>query len=314
MLRWPIAAKAPSSHRGDRDEDHDLLPLRGDAGKGHDRGAHEHGDARDLGRGGKERRDRRRRAFIDVRRPHMERHRRDLEAEAGEQEDDAEDQPDAAVRGRLRDAGKAHRAGEAVNQRRAIEQHSRGQRAEHEIFKPGLGRTQLVAMARGDDIKRQAHQFEAEIERDQVGRRYQHQHAERREQDEHGIFETLLAFLFCVIERHGDRGGRADQRQDFQKSREIIDDEAAAEGRQRAFGKKQQYDAGDHQQRDRRDIDDPARVLAAKHAQHQQRHGAEPEHEFGQRAERAWEAGWRSLLSWPHLPNAAVCTALSACW
>ena len=57
-------------------------------------------------------------------------------------------------------------------------------------------------MARGHDVKRQAHQFEAEIERDQVGGRDQHQHAERREQDQHGIFEPLLVLALLVIERH----------------------------------------------------------------------------------------------------------------
>ena len=97
MLRWPMAANAPSSHRGDGDEDDDLLPLRGDAGKRHDGDAHEQGHAGDLRRGGEERRDRRRRALIDVRRPHVERHGGDLEAEAGEQKNQAEDQPDAAV-------------------------------------------------------------------------------------------------------------------------------------------------------------------------------------------------------------------------
>ena len=59
--------------------------------------AHEHGHRGDLRRGGEERRHRRRRALVDVRRPHVERHGRDLEAEAGEQEHQAEDQPDAAL-------------------------------------------------------------------------------------------------------------------------------------------------------------------------------------------------------------------------
>ena len=45
---------------------------------------------RDLGRGGEEGGDRGRRAFVDVRRPHVERHRADLEGEAGEDEDEAE--------------------------------------------------------------------------------------------------------------------------------------------------------------------------------------------------------------------------------
>ena len=92
MLRWPMAAKAPSAIEAMETKTTICCHCAGDAGEGDDRGAHEHGDAGDLGRGGEEGRHRRRRAFIDVRRPHMERHRRDLEAEAGEQEDEAEDQ------------------------------------------------------------------------------------------------------------------------------------------------------------------------------------------------------------------------------
>ena len=73
-------------------------------------------------------------------------------------------------------------AGEAVDQRDAVEQHAGGQRAEHEIFEARFGRAQVVAVDRGDDVERQRLQLEAEIERDQVvGRDHQH-HAERREQ------------------------------------------------------------------------------------------------------------------------------------
>ena len=43
-----------------------------------------------FGGGGEEGRDRGRRAFVNVGRPHMERHGRNLEAEPGEQEDEAE--------------------------------------------------------------------------------------------------------------------------------------------------------------------------------------------------------------------------------
>ena len=141
-------------HRGDGDEDDDLLPLRQDGGEGDDDGPHQHAHRRHLGRRGEEGRHRRRRALIDVRRPHVERHGRDLEGEAGDQEDEAEDQPD---RGHGRaidggDAGEGDGAGEAVDQRGAIEQHAGGQRAEDEIFQPRLGRAGVVAVDGGDDI------------------------------------------------------------------------------------------------------------------------------------------------------------------
>ena len=54
--------------------------------------AHQQRDRRDLRRGGEEDRDRRRRAFVDVRRPHVERHGGDLEGEADQHEHDADDQ------------------------------------------------------------------------------------------------------------------------------------------------------------------------------------------------------------------------------
>ena len=259
-----------------------LLPFRRDAGKRHHRGPHEHGDAGDLGRGGKQRGDRCRRALIDIGRPHMERHCRNLEAEAREKKHEAEDQADAAMRRRLRYADEGHGAGEAVDQRRAVKQHAGRQRAQDEIFQAGFGRAQLVAMACGRNIERQAHQFETEIERDQVGRRNQHQHAERRQQHQHRVLEPFLPFALGVVDRHGDCRGRAEQRQDFEKSGEVVDHETAAEAHKLAFGQQQQDHAGHDQKRDRRKVDDPHREAAAKRADHEQRHGAERQHDFRQ--------------------------------
>ena len=143
-------------------------------------------------------------------------------------------EPDAARVRRLGDAGEAHRAGEAVDQRGAVEQHAGGQRAEDEIFEAGLRRAHGIAVDRRDHVERQAHQFEAEIERDQIGRRDQHQHAGGRQQDQDRIFELLLLLAREIVERHQDRDGRAGQREQLEEARERIDDEAAAEGRELA--------------------------------------------------------------------------------
>ena len=104
------------------------------------------------------------------------------------------------------------------------------QRAEHEIFQPGFGRAHGIAVDGGDHVERQAHQLEAEIERDQVGRRDEHHHAGGREQDQDRIFEPLLALALEIVERHQDRGGGADERQKLEEARELLDHEAAAEG------------------------------------------------------------------------------------
>ena len=284
--------------------------CRGDPGKCHHRGAHEHGDARDFRRRGEKRRDRRRRAFIDVRRPHVKRHRGDLEAEAGEQEHDAEDQADAALPGRPRDAGEVDGAGKAIDQRSAVKQHARGQRAEDEIFQAGLGRAQRAAVACRHDIERQAHQFEAEIKRNEVGRRNQHQHAKRREQDQHGIFKTLLRLAPGVIDRHGNRGGRAEQRQNFQETRKFVDDEAAAESHQLTGRQHRKDHTGEREQHDRGAVDKAAGVGGPIHAHEQKRHGANAEHNLRQERDQVGK------LCGVHRVTAlrpAACTAPTAC-
>ena len=119
MLRLADRREGAEHHRGDRDEDDDLLPVGRDRLEGADGDAHEQRHRRHLGRGGEEGGDRRRRAFIDVGRPHVERHGRDLEGKAGKHEDQAEDQAELALgaaerRGDLLEAGVA---GVAVDQR-----------------------------------------------------------------------------------------------------------------------------------------------------------------------------------------------------
>ena len=58
-------------------------------------------------------------------------------------------------------------------------------------FRPASEARSIIAVEGGDDIERERHQFEAEIERDEIIRRDQQQHAERREQDQHRKFEIV---------------------------------------------------------------------------------------------------------------------------
>ena len=96
-VRLADRGEGAEHHRGDRDEDDDLLPVERDRLEGADGDAHEQRHRRHLRRGGEEGRHRRRRAFVDVGRPHVERHGRDLEGEAGQHEDQAEDQAELAL-------------------------------------------------------------------------------------------------------------------------------------------------------------------------------------------------------------------------
>ena len=120
-------------------------------------------------------------------------------------------------------------AGEAVDQRGAVEQHARGERAEDEVLQPGLGRAHVVAVEGGDDVERQALQLEAEIERDQVvGRDHQH-HAERWRAGPARGTRSGRCLALDVVQRRSAGERRADQHQHLDEDGEGVDDEHAAE-------------------------------------------------------------------------------------
>ena len=227
--------EGPEAHGGDGERAHHLLPLRADAAEGTERDAHQQRDRGGLGRGREESRDRRRRALVDVGRPHVEGHRRDLEGDADEQEHEAEDQADVLRRprrlGHRGDRGKARRAGEAVDEGGAVEQHARRQRAQQEVLEARLAGAQIVPADRRHHVERQALQLEAEVQRDEIVGRDHHHHAGRRQQHQHRVFEPLRLDLAHVVERQEQRAGGGDQRQRLHEAGEAIDDEAAVEQR-----------------------------------------------------------------------------------
>ena len=247
MFFWPIAANDPSAIEAIETNTTICCHCSVMPGKRRQRHAGKDRERRDLRGGSKESRNRCRRTFIDVGRPHVERHRRNLEAKPGEQEHDAEHDTDAAGLGRSRDAGKADRAGKAIDQRGAVEQHARGQRAQHEILQACFGRFGVVAVGGGDHVERKAHQLEPEIEHDQIARRDQNHHAERRKQHQNGIFEDAPGRIGQKLRREEKCRGRTDQRQNLQEAGEVVDDEATVEGRQLAGRQRQFQDANDHE-------------------------------------------------------------------
>ena len=119
MLRWPIAAKEPSTIEAIEMKTMICCQSGAIGSKALDGDAHEQRHRRHLRRRGEEGGDRRRRALVDVRRPHVERHGRDLEGQAGEHEDQAEDQAELALAAAERggDLLEAGAAGVAVDQR-----------------------------------------------------------------------------------------------------------------------------------------------------------------------------------------------------
>ena len=82
----PNRGKGAQQHRGNGNKGNNLLPLRFNAGEGLFDDPHKQRDGSDLGTGRKESRDRRRRTFINIRRPHMKWYGRDLERKPREDE------------------------------------------------------------------------------------------------------------------------------------------------------------------------------------------------------------------------------------
>ena len=94
-------------------------------------------------RGGREERgDRRRRAFVDVGRPDVERHRGDLEAESRASSMMPNISASFVMRVDMaaRDVEQVERAADAVDQRDAVQQDRRAHRAEDEVLHRRLGR------------------------------------------------------------------------------------------------------------------------------------------------------------------------------
>ena len=153
----------------------------------------------DLGARGHERRHRGRRALVDVRGPGVERADRGLEHQADdEQRQPAEQQSVRAGRARRGggDLGKPHRAGVAVEQREAVEEERRRERAEQEVLDRRLLREQPASAGQpAHQVQRQAEHLERDEHRQQVvGRDEGHHPAEReqRERDDLGLHRRRL--------------------------------------------------------------------------------------------------------------------------
>ncbi len=213
----------------------------------------------------------------------MERHRRDLEAQAGEQEHEAEGERQAALPRGFRNAGEAHRSGRAIDQRGAVQEHAGRERAKDKIFQSRLGRAQTLAVDRGDHVKRETHQLETEIERDEVPCRNQHEHAGGREHDQDRILEAPPLRLPHELARQDDGGGRSDKSEELEEAGIVVDDEAAAEGRGPARRHQRDEHARGDEQKHRRAAHEAGRLVAAIRPDDEEDQRAKRENDLGQR-------------------------------
>ena len=167
------------------------------AGKADGKHLEEDEEAGDLGAGGDERRAGCGRALVDVRRPEMERRGGDLEAEADRRGDDGDQQQRIQRRtgGRVDRGGNARQAGgvrQAVEQAEAEEQKGRRHSAEEEIFQRGFRGSRALLVERGEDVEREAQQFQRDENHQQILGADEEHHADGREQDEQNEFADVV--------------------------------------------------------------------------------------------------------------------------
>ena len=308
-------------HRHDRKRRDDLAPVADDMAEGVEDQPRDQRHGRDLGCGGKKGGDRRRRAFVDVGRPHVERHRRDLEGQPDQHEHQTEQHAQRQVTGihGADDALEAGGADKAVNQRGAIKKQARAERAQHEIFQAGLGRAHRVAPHRSHDVKRQRLQLQTHVKDQQITGRDHDHHADDRQGDDDRELEPQHVAALHVVGAHREHGGGGNQHHHLGKAREAVVDEHAVEGRLIDATAKTHH-GGDHQKgRDRGPEQGPRQRVLAKIGPDKQRdQRITREHRLGQNG-REIERGHPGPLSdWPaprrRVPRAGFGDSGSADW
>ncbi len=182
-------------HRERGDDRQDVLPVETKVRHADVEDPREDREGRGFRCRGEKRRDRSRRAFVNVRSPHVERHRGDLEAESRAEQHDAEHQ--RVVRDQrghgVGDAQQVERAGDAVDQRDAVQQNRRAHRAEHEVLHRRFGRLLFVLEVAGEDVARQRHQLEADVDRGEMDARGHEHHAAEGEGHERVVLPGGVA-------------------------------------------------------------------------------------------------------------------------
>ena len=262
-------------HRDRRDHPEQRRPVGRHAAQGHREHADQGREGAGLGPGRDQRRHARRRALIHVGHPHVKRHRGDLEAEPDHQEPEAGDEQRVTWSGsdRRRDPVQVRRAGGAVDERDAVEQERRGERAEEEIFHRRLARGELPLEHARQDVERERHQLEGQEHDDQVAGGGQQHHAGRREEHQRPVLARLGAGAAQVVhrEQHDEGAGVADDH--VEEQREVVEhDHVAERAPRRAPPRERRQERPDHAgERDHR------RQLARQRA----RNDVEHQHDCG---------------------------------
>jgi hypothetical protein len=118
------------------------------------------------------------------------------------QEHEAQDHAEARSAHRLvGEVVETQRAIEAVDDRHAVQHHSRGDGAQQEVLHGGLGSDAGFAIEGDHGIQRQRHELDADVHREQAVGRHHDEHAEQRGQRQHVVLAAHHAATFEIVAR-----------------------------------------------------------------------------------------------------------------
>ena len=191
--------------------------------------AQEHREHASLRHRRDQRRHRRRRPLVHVRRPQVERHHRQLVADADAHQPEPAQEKDTliAVQGtaQRRDLRKLHRADLAVDERHAEQQERRRHRGQHQILYRRLNADRARAVVADERVERDAQHLQPEEERSEVYARRQHRRAERRQEKQHPVLLVVAGMLSQVSVRQDDQHQRRRQQHPDVEQSEVVHQE-----------------------------------------------------------------------------------------
>ena len=176
----------PDDHRRRREQPDHVAPRAAERIERREEHAHERRERGRLDAGRHEPGHGGRRAFVCVGRPHVERHRRDLEREADDHQADREQ-----LHRRRRSGLRGHEAGDAiepcaarqpVGERNAVQEKRAGERAEQEVLERRFRRRRRVAADACQHVHRERQHLEREKDDEEIRRRRHQHHAGRGEE------------------------------------------------------------------------------------------------------------------------------------
>ncbi len=196
-------------------------------GQGHNQHPDEGGEGGHLGARAHEGGDRRGRALVDIRRPHVEGDEADLEAEAHEEQGHPRQKqggvPGPGGQG-FGDGGEVGAAACAVEQGRAIDEEGAGKGPQQEVFHAGFHAAGVLSVDAGQNVEAQGEDLQGQEDHDQIRGAAHGHHAGGAEEEQGVEFADLGGELGHVADAEQNGQGRGGQDHQTSAKGEVVRD------------------------------------------------------------------------------------------